>query len=690
MGTASSESAETLRIDPPARGSSSEIHDRVVDLANQSSDRTEFLQRMAADLRAEFRVAIIAVQASHWSSPMMLVADDAMKNQFDRDAIHGLLASSTPMPIACDIPNHDSSVTETARGIRIELTAAPERAAVLLVYPNQQSPAAGTQITDLRHLSMYADSVRIVAPQVPIGNDRDPFAEAAGLSHPAASEIQADRRSLRLFHLDLDLHATSYRIANESRRLLGCDRTTVLVHKSGRLRVNAVSGISVVDTRSNSVRAIERLAQAAVVMSQPLCLPCDEPLAPQIQDPLDEYLDESGVMSAIVLPLHAPDPQDEAEGIEASVIDPFAGDGEIIGVVVLEYFSGQSPDSVGPAITTVASEAMLSLRNSLEHRQVFGLSLWKSVGRLVHSQRMPLVVSALLLGIGLLLAMMFCKVDHYVIATGSIEPTTRREVFATIDGIVKKLHVEDGQLVKAGDVLLELENPELEKHAESLAGEIQTASKRLSSIQAVRLSQGVDPSQSSRLALEERQLQSELANLRAQQDILRTQQAELLVTSPIDGTVIGWQLRRRLADRPVSRGNLLVSVANHQGPWSLRLRVPDRHAGPVLASAKRNPRLPVQFAVATLPEASFSATLESVSTAARLDSQSEHVIDATAMVNVEDTALGEQRGIGQFSAGDVRVGADVTAKIACDERSVLRSWFSDVFDFAHRNILFYF
>ena len=590
MSTSSSDSAEATRLDQSDALSSALIHDRVVDIANQSRDRSEFLKRLGAELRAYFQVPIVAIQASHWPSPIMLVADDLLSEQIERAAIRDLLATATVMPTACNVPIANSSDGDSTRGLSVELTDDPEPASVLLVYANRQFTSSVTQIADLRQLAVYAQASRGVAQQLPIHHQTDSLPPETALTKPAANEVLPNRNSLSLFHLDLDLNATSYRIANESRRLLGCDRTTLLIPKSGRYRVKAVSGVPVVDRRSNSIRAIERLTQSALVMSRPLVLPSEEQLPPQIQEPLDHYLDESGVMSVVFLPLYAPDQDETAEGLELADIDPFNGRGKVVGAIVLEYFSGNVPSSVGPEMRLVASEATLSLRNSLEHKQVFGLGLWKSIGGLVQSSRMPWVIVASLVAAALLIVSMVYQVDHHVIATGSVEPAARREIFATVDGIVKKLHVEDGQKVKAGDVLLELENAELENKAESLAGQIQTASQRLASIRAVRLSNSVDETQSSRMALEERQLVSELSNLRAQQTLVQTQQKELLIKSPIDGSVIGWQLERRLTDRPVSRGNLLISVADHDGPWSLRLNISDRDAGPVLASVQSEPR----------------------------------------------------------------------------------------------------
>ena len=442
-------------------------------------------------------------------------------------------------------------------------------------------------------------------------------------------------------------------------------------------------------------------------------LPGDEPLPPQIQEPLDTYLDETGVLTAVMLPLHAPSTDDDDEGIDADTVNPFEGSGDIIAMMCLEYFSGEPVAPLGPATTLVASEAMVSLRNAQEHEQVFGLKLWKSIGGLTRHGKFPLMVAGGLLFVGLIVASLIIQTEHHVIATGSVEPAQKRQVFASVDGVVKKILATDGKKVQAGDPLFELENADLESRAETLFGEIQTATKRLSSIQSVRLSSAGDSTQSGRLALEERQLTSELANLRAQQELVRRQQKDLVITSPISGTVIGWQLQRRLVDRPVSRGNLLVSIVNHDGPWSLRLQVPDHDAGPVLEAFRGKGDLPIKFAVATNPNASFAANLKDVSTAARLDANGEHVIDATAMVpwldaktsiddNASETNTSLAGGVGAagFSNGDgdldafdpqnVRIGADVTARIACGKRSIMRSWFSDVFDFVNRNVLFYF
>ena len=420
-------------------------------------------------------------------------------------------------------------------------------------------------------------------------------------------------------------------------------------------------------------------------MGRPMIMPNEEPLPPQIQEPLDQYLDESGAIATIALPL-----SHLVETTEDNELDAFAKhgsgiEGDVFAMVFLEYFTKQPPKSVNPAMQVVCGEATLALANSLEHSKVFGLRFWKLLGVLLQGKRAVFAALALMAIIGLGVAGAWIEIEHEVIASGSLLPTEKSQVFANVDGIVKELYVSDGDSVSAGDKLFLLENADLETRAENLVGQIQTTTKRLSSVQALRLDPSIEATQANRLAIEERQLESELGNLRDQHALIKNQQAELTIVSPIDGTVSGWQLERQLADRPVSRGNLLVSIVNQEGPWSLRLQVPDKDAGPVLECLREQPTLALRFAVATQPESTFSGTLDSLSTAARQNDDGENVLDANASVHMEEIA--ELR---TFQSTDGRVGADVTAKIQCGKRSVLRSWFGDVFDFAHRNILFYF
>ncbi len=678
--------------------------------ATEAGHPTEFLELVAVKMATAFEVGIVAVEFGDDAGPKMLVGDDLLSAQIDRPSIRKILSGATTAPIACEVPFSHPSASRSSeaaggtRGLSVQISESPRRTAFLLVYRAQQIPSPVEQIHHLKQLNLYADAIRTSISNLPVevprgeaaraidesrANDGLMTADSAAGSSGLTSEL-GNRQSLQLFHQDLNVDATAYRIANESRRLLQCDRVTVLLPQAGRYRVRAMSGVSVIDSRSNSVRCTEALTYYASAMARPLILPGDEPLPPQIQEPLDAYLDETGITAACLLPLHGHAFDPESDDTQPALIDPFEGTGDVVAVLILEYFSGDPPQTITPPVSLVATEALIALRNSLEHDKIFGLGLWKFIGASVAALRRPLVAFAVLMIASLLIASAIIPVEHYVVASGTSQPARERQVFAGVDGIVKTIHVSDGETVKAGELILELENAELESQAESITGEIITTAQRLASIQRVRLSGESDPNQSGRLVLEERQLESELTNLRAQQALVEKQQQELLIKSPIDGTVVAWQLDRRLSNRPVARGNLLVSLVDHSGPWLLRLTVPDDNAGPVLEALQTSSKLPVRFAMATVPDATYAASLDSLSTATRMDESGRHVIDVVASVSESDADQFAARSLMPFDRRDVRVGADVTAKIVCGKRTVLRSWFGDVFDFVDRNVLFYF
>jgi Biotin-lipoyl like/GAF domain len=599
------ESTDSSQINPIDAGRLA-VCDRVVEIADRSQTRDEFLRNLAQDVRSHFGSAIVAISAAHWSRPAMLVADDLLAAQIDRASLSDLLSTATFNAVACSVPLSSPTVSgqKSVRALRIELTGMPERSSILVIYPADAHIDGLTQLSDLKTIRVYAEACRDVSPQVPTAATQS---QQRSGELVASSLVSPDRHSLRLFHRDLDVSKTAYRIANESRRILGCDRVSVLTQHGSRWRVAAVSGVAVVDRRSNAVRSLEHLVDSSIVLSRPLILPSIEPLPPQVEQPIDDYLDQSGIQSAAILPLYEPDDDLKIEGIEAARIDPFHGHGKAVAVLVLENFSGNLPavanatanqslmvsqeskahELINPATMAVAGEAMLAMRNSLQHHRVFALPIAQAIGNAVSGRRLPWMIAGTVVLAGLAIASTVVQTEHYVVASGSLQPQIRREVFAGLDGTVKEIMVQDGQRVTQGTPLLRLENAELESQAESLVGKIQTAQERLSSLGSLLLSESSDAENAGRMSLEQRQLESELKDLQTQSLIVQEQQKELIVVSPIDGVVSAWQIQRRLMDRPVSRGNALCSVVNPDGQWRLHLDVPDRDAGPILQSIRK-------------------------------------------------------------------------------------------------------
>lgn len=669
--------------------------DQITAMASRSADQVEFLELLAAELSSQFPISIIAMMHPSWDSPMMRVKDPSMADRVGHALITQVLQTSTPAPAACDIPLLPAPDVpdRPTRGLHVQLLGqSPTPCAVLMIYHQNESPDPLTQFQHLKQLAEYTSPCRIALANLPA---KAKLATSTALTAATGPASRENRRALRTFHQDLDPIATAFRIANETRRVLSADRVSVLIAKRGRLKVQAVSGVSVIDRRANSIAAAEAFAERVIVLGRSIVLPSEEPLPPQIAGPLDDYLDQTDVTSVAVVPLYR-EPRADSDNEEADstmpdssfYTDDNSGEQDPIGVMLIESFSGSNGKNLSPAIHDVAAEASLALANSLDHDRIFGRRFLQAMGDWFGGRRLPYTIIAVLGLAAMMIASVVIQVDHKIIATGTAEPTAQQNVFARTDGIVKEILVRDGQNVQQGDVLFRLENADLETSAETLAGDIQTKSRRLASIGSMLLDPGTDPKQAGRLAIEQRQLKSELSSLEKQLKLVQDQLAELTITAPIDGVISGWQLERRLGGRPVGRGNQLLSIVDADGPWQLRLEIPDADAAEVVAAMDSSGPLAVQFAAASHPDQTFAGRLSSIATSARRNANGVNVIDAIATIQSGNEALAEIE-LESFVASEIRTGVETTAKIVCGRKSALASWFGDVSDFFHRNVLFY-
>ena len=77
-------------------------------------------------------------------------------------------------------------------------------------------------------------------------------------------------------------------------------------------------------------------------------------------------------------------------------------------------------------------------------------------------------------------------------------------------------------------------------------------------------------------------MEQKLANSRHERELLQHERDQLIVTSPIAGRVLTWDVGHQLLARPVERGEALVTVADLSADWQLELDVPDDRIGYVL------------------------------------------------------------------------------------------------------------
>jgi hypothetical protein len=473
-----------------------------------------------------------------------------------------------------------------------------------------------------------------------------------------------------LVHGSLDLPATAYMIANESNRILGSDRVSVLVRRGPRYEVVAVSGVDTVRRRANAVRRLELLVRTALRWDEPLRYPEDaSELPPEIESALNAYLDESHsrTLRLVRLPAEASDQPQPTE--------PW-------GALVVECFDAREPGPLDSGIQLLGEQAAHALRNAVDHDRMPLRAISRAIraaGWYTRAEQLPrtLVVAASVLVA--VLALSVIPADFTIRSRGELQPQNRFHVFAPVDGVIVSLQNEPGGVVRSGDVLAVLRSPQLDLQFTEVVGRRRTVEEQLSTVLAARLrgdpadDRANDPAS---LSAQEEQLREELDALDKQYQILIDQQKELKIRSPADGTVLTWDIARTLAQRPVNRGDRLMTVADLDGPWEVALGIDDAEAGHVLAAQANNARnLPVSFILVGQSGTRFAGRLREIHTSTEVDDEGRAVVPA--WVELDDGNVPE-----------ARPGARVDAKIDCGQRPLGYVWFRGLWEVIRSQILF--
>ena len=153
--------------------------------------------------------------------------------------------------------------------------------------------------------------------------------------------------------------------------------------------------------------------------------------------------------------------------------------------------------------------------------------------------------------------------------------------------------------------------------------------------------------------------------LERQLDVLRARRDELVVLSPISGTVVTWNAMQKLAARPVRRGQVLLTIAETNGEWELELELAERDVGYVRRHYQSVPRVTVDYALPQEPNSTRSARLIDISPAAQLNADAARTVSARALA---------------ADADDNTPGTSVDARIRCGRRALGFIWFRDLIE----------
>ncbi len=497
-----------------------------------------------------------------------------------------------------------------------------------------------------------------------------------------------------LVHKALDSRETAYTIANEGRRLVGCDRVTVVLRKGTKYQVAAISGQDTFDKRSNVVRLLRNLATIVARTGDDLWFTGDTAdLAPQVEKAVNAYVDESHTKQLAVLPLRESDKEPD----ETSADKRDKKRENILGAIVIEQLvDSRSPDGMLQRIEVVRRHSATALTNAQEFEGLFLLPLWRMLGKtqvLVTARNLPKTILATLVLTAVIVALCTVPYDFTMVADGKLVPEIRRDVFAGIDGLVTEVPVNHGTNVKKGDVLARLRSVDLESQINELDGEYQSTLEEIITANRQRQMLSNDPRKDP-VDLEQitgklAQLEKTLESLEKQRALMNEKQTLLTIPSQIDGRVVTWKVRELIENRPVRKGQRLMEVADPSSDWELEVYLPEAKMGHVVRHFQQlrekdpNAKLDVSFILATHSAEHLTGTVKEIDTSAEVQGEKGNTVRMIVTFPQEDL-----KRLVDDPTNQLKVGADAKAKIMCGQRAVGYVLLHDLFEFVQSRILF--
>ena len=504
-------------------------------------------------------------------------------------------------------------------------------------------------------------------------------------SHQQLARVNKARTVTEAIGKHLDVKPMMHETVNRLQKYLKSDRVSVLFRHGNRCVVKGVSNQAVFDRRSNVIRRLEQLAAQAVKIEEPIWQPsADNELAPNLQKIVNQYFDASNSVSVAVLPVFAEkkrrdDPNNIAETIQSDEQRL-----ECVGAIVLEGLDRQLDQKrINRRWDRIKDPVSASIANVKKHDSVFLMPVWKRLGAFAdlyrgHTARKAWIITTILLF--LIGSLFVIPADFKLRGDGIIQPVHRQHIFAKTEGTVATIQFADGQSIQRGDTLLEMENPELSAKIADIEGKLREAETQLETYTIQRVTRGFDTEQEEReLVRSTASTEARVVGLKKQLALLHKSEAQLHVTSPLDGQVVTWDTHQRLMDRPVKRGDRLVTVAMPSGGWEVELRIPDKRAGYMLQQWQRSQRskqtMDVSFVLASDASRVFFGTVFEVSPNSEVDDkENENVVRVRIRLTESEFA----------KINTVKPGTTVIGHVHCGKTSLGYSKLFEFFDWTRR------
>jgi multidrug efflux pump subunit AcrA (membrane-fusion protein) len=483
-----------------------------------------------------------------------------------------------------------------------------------------------------------------------------------------------------LVHRHIDLEPTAYAVANEGRRVIGCDRFSVLAKFGSQCRLLATSGTSRIERRSAAARQLEHLAGLVRPLAEPAYYADGQSDAlPIVAEALETHAEVSHARQVAVLPLLRPRSGADVDSKHRSSAktDPPTF------VLIAEQFDSRNGNLRREHVVEVGELSSTALYNAWQIEQLPFRKLLRPLAAAKQTITDNYTRSTLIAATtaAVVAALLLIPANFLVNAPGTLQPAVKHDVFAPRGGLVDEVLVTHGADITAGQPLVKLRDPQLELDLKKVSGEMETVSRQLDSARATKSSRDVRDAGTTdlyRLSASEREFEQQLVNLQQEQALLMREREALVVRSPIAGRVLTWDVSNRLVARPVERGEVLVTVADLNADWQLDLDVPDDRIGHVAAARTAlQPDLPVRFRLHS-DDNPHTGHIQDVSTTADVSADTKTRPTPT----VRTVVAFDKSQLTDAERRELRPGIAAQAEIECGCRSLGYVWLHDVWDTA--------
>ena len=244
----------------------------------------------------------------------------------------------------------------------------------------------------------------------------------------------------------LDLDRVMKAVVNGPQAVIPYERAAIALEQHGKIRLGAVSGVEELNTKDPQMRPLGELLEWASISPDEIYVrqhgeEIDE-TRPESRAKFERYFSETGMRGFYAVPL--------------------ADDTGRVGIL---SFESSQPDFLSEAhlemIKVLAGQATVALRNAQMYKEVPFIDFLEPV---LQKKRQFLAMekrrrtATVAVAVAVVLFLIFFPLPMRVSGTAGVAAAHTAQVQPEIEGVVKSVYVREGQRVKSGEVLADLED----------------------------------------------------------------------------------------------------------------------------------------------------------------------------------------------------------------------------------------